>query len=179
VGYCGGTTSNPTYRKVCGDPAYNDWAECVQVDFDETELSYEDLCRHFLKSHEPSVSGSSRQYQSFIFAHGEKQFEAASKVINGGSFRQSVSTAVEHATDFYEAELYHQKWLLQKSPWFRRLKIMQSRDLVEGKAASKFNAFVGGYVSATEMRLYTAQWVEEGAIEQETYERLGLYLDKS
>ena len=75
VGYCGGTTSNPTYRKVCGDPAYNDWAECVQVDFNEAELSYEDLCRHFMKSHEPSVSGSSRQYQSFIFAHGEKQFE--------------------------------------------------------------------------------------------------------
>ena len=113
VGYCGGTTANPTYRKVCSDPAYSDWAECVQADFNDAELSYEGLCRLFFKAHEPSMGSPKRQYMSAIFAHTDEQFETASRVLH--EVKQSktrVSTLVEMATDFYEGEYYHQKWLL-------------------------------------------------------------------
>ena len=127
VGYCGGTTAAPTYRKVCSDPAYSDWAECVQVDFKDEEISYEELCGLFFKSHECSMGSSKRQYMSAIFAHTDEQFETASRVLHAVKQHKSpaekarVSTQVEMATDFYEGEFYHQKWLLQrKADWFKR-----------------------------------------------------------
>ena len=41
------------------------------------------------------------------------------------------------ATDFYDAELYHQKWLLQrKADWFERLEV-DAPGLVDGQPASR------------------------------------------
>ena len=180
VGYCGGSKERPTYRKVCSDPEYSDWAECVQVDFDEEEISFAELCEVFFEAHEPSVRETKRQYMSFIFAHTDEQFEAANKVLHGGSFRRSVSTGVEMATDFYEAELYHQKWMLQKSPWFKRLGLQDPRDLVDvqGVAACKLNAFAAGKIEPAYLRWYAASWVEDDVVSQKTFDRLKLYLDR-
>jgi len=178
VGYCGGITAGPTYRKVCSDPAYNDWAECVQVDYNDAEMSYEELCRVFFKAHEPSMGSSKRQYMSAIFAHTEAQYETASKILH--EVKQSktrVSTQVEMATDFYEGEFYHQKWLLQrKADWFGRLDIHNPRDLIEGEAASRLNAYVSGYVSHDDMRVHANEWVKSGAASQDVYERVSFYL---
>ena len=44
VGYCGGTAPNPTYRKVCSDPAFSDWAEAVQVDYDGSQVVPPNRC---------------------------------------------------------------------------------------------------------------------------------------
>jgi peptide methionine sulfoxide reductase MsrA len=99
VGYCGGTVEDPSYRKVCGDPAYSDWAECVQVEFNDAQLSYEELCRVFFKSHEPSMGSPKRQYMSAIFAHSEEQYETAQQVLH--AVKQSktrVSTQVSMPT---------------------------------------------------------------------------------
>lgn len=95
VGYCGGTVEDPTYRKVCGDPAYSDWAECVQVEFNDAELSYEELCCVFFKSHEPSMGSPKRQYMSAVFAHSEEQYETARHVLHSvKQSKKSVSTKV-------------------------------------------------------------------------------------
>ncbi len=102
VGYCGGIKPRPTYEKVCADPNFVDWAECVQVDFDDAELPFEELCRHFFASHEPDLLECKGQYRSAIFVHTDEQLEVATKVLHSGSFRQSVSTNLERATDFYE-----------------------------------------------------------------------------
>ena len=93
-------------------------------------MPYEDLCRLFFKSHEPSMGSSKRQYMSAIFAHTDEQFETASRVLHAvKESKTRVSTAVEMATDFYEAEYYHQKWLLQrKADWFKRLDMVRGFD---------------------------------------------------
>lgn len=179
VGYCGGTTENPTYRKVCSDPAYSEWAECVQADFNDAELSYEELCRLFFKAHEPSMGSPKRQYMSAIFAHTDEQFETASRVLHEvKQTKTRVSTLVEMATDFYEGEYYHQKWLLQrKADWFKRLGMTDPRELVEGEAASRLNAYVAGHVTHDEMREFVNEWVKSGVVTQDTYERLSFYLN--
>jgi len=107
VGYCGGTTPNPTYRKVCSDKAFGDWAEAVQVDFDPSIISYEALVGVFFKSHEPGMCGGKRQYMSGIFAHTAEQFEAAQKVLEAEKDKRKgrLGTSLEMATDFYSAEL--------------------------------------------------------------------------
>lgn len=177
VGYCGGTVEDPSYRKVCGDPAYSDWAECVQVEFNDAQLSYEELCRVFFKSHEPSMGSPKRQYMSAIFAHSEEQYETAQQVLH--AVKQSktrVSTQVEMATDFYDAELYHQKWLLQrKADWFERLEV-DAPGLVDGQPASRLNAYVSGYVTHDEMRDYVDAWSKESLVSQDVFERLSFYL---
>ena len=164
--------------QVCSDPQYSDWAECVQVDFDDTELSYEDLCRVFFKSHEPSMGSPKRQYMSAIFAHTDEQYEIASKVLRDVERQKTrVSTQVEMATDFYEAEFYHQKWLLQrKADWFKRLDMVDPRELVEGEAASRLNAYVAGYISHDDMRDFASKWVKDGAASQDVFERVSFYL---
>lgn len=178
MGYCGGAAAGPTYRKVCSDPQFSDWAECVQVDFDEEEVSFEELCRLFFKSHEPSMGSTKRQYMSAIFAHTDEQFETASRVLH--TIKQSktrVTTQVEMATDFYEGEFYHQKWLLQrKRDWFERLGMCDARELVEGQPASRLNAYVAGYVTHDEMREFVNGWRRSGLVSDTTFERLNFYL---
>jgi peptide-methionine (S)-S-oxide reductase len=151
----------------------------VQADFNDAELSYEGLCRLFFKAHEPSMGSPKRQYMSAIFAHTDEQFETASRVLH--EVKQSktrVSTLVEMATDFYEGEYYHQKWLLQrKADWFKRLGMTDPRELVEGEAAAKLNAYVAGHVTHDEMRELVNGWAKNGVVTQDTYERLSFYLN--
>mmetsp|Transcript_20561 Transcript_20561/g.49070 ORF Transcript_20561/g.49070 Transcript_20561/m.49070 type:complete len:200 (-) Transcript_20561:270-869(-) len=155
VGYCGGTTPNPTYRKVCSDKAFGDWAEAVQVDFDPSIISYEALVGVFFKSHEPGMCGGKRQYMSGIFAHTAEQFEAAQKVLEAEKDKRKgrLGTSLEMATDFYSAELYHQKWLLQrKSDWFKAVALQDGEHLLDSEAACKVNAFVAGHLPASTLR---------------------------
>mmetsp|Transcript_68957 Transcript_68957/g.111885 ORF Transcript_68957/g.111885 Transcript_68957/m.111885 type:complete len:125 (-) Transcript_68957:79-453(-) len=124
------------------------------------------------------MGAGKRQYMSAIFAHTDEQFETAAKVLH--DVKQSktrVSTQVEMATDFYEGEFYHQKWLLQrKADWFGRLDMMNPRDLIEGEASSRLNAYVAGYLSHDEMREHARAWVKAGVASQEVYERVSFYL---
>ena len=48
-GYSGGQTANPTYKEVCsGDTGH---AECTQIVFDPSKISYDELLEVFLKDH--------------------------------------------------------------------------------------------------------------------------------
>ena len=47
-GYAGGDTQNPTYEQVCTGETNH--AEVILVDFDETQVSYDDLLHVFLLS---------------------------------------------------------------------------------------------------------------------------------
>mmetsp|Transcript_36826 Transcript_36826/g.73814 ORF Transcript_36826/g.73814 Transcript_36826/m.73814 type:complete len:126 (+) Transcript_36826:287-664(+) len=107
VGYCGGTKPYPTYRKVCSDKEWSDWAEAVQVDYDASEISYSDLVALFFKSHEPGMCGGKRQYMSAIFTHTPEQMAVAGEVfaVEKEKRKGRLGTAVETATDFYSAEL--------------------------------------------------------------------------
>ena len=47
VGYAGGTTENPTYRNI------GDQNETIQIEYDPTQISYEELLDMFWRSHVP------------------------------------------------------------------------------------------------------------------------------
>jgi len=170
VGYCGGTTPEPTYRRVCSNPEWQDWAEAVQVDFDPKLTSYEDLLNLFWKSHTFEMGSGKRQYMSAIFAHNEEQLEAArvSHAQKVSEKKGRVSTVVEEATDFWEAEAYHQKWLLQrKANWFRALELSDAREMIESPAACRLNAYAGQAIDAAAMVRYTQGWGEKEGVTDE------------
>lgn len=141
VGYCGGETPDPSYRKVCNNEDYADYAEAVTIDFDPAVISYEGILDAFFRCHDAAAGGRSRQYASIIFAHDESQLAAANKAV---AERPGVKTTVEEAVGerglFWVAEAYHQKWLLQrKRPLFLALGMMEREELL-GPAATTLNA---------------------------------------
>ncbi len=117
VGYSGGTTPNPTYGDVCSDTTGH--AESVQVTFDPSRLSYEDLVRAFFRFHDPSQLNRQgpdvgTQYRSVIFFHSPEQKEIAEKVraelVKNRAYGGRIVTQVIPAETFFRAEEYHQKY---------------------------------------------------------------------
>jgi peptide methionine sulfoxide reductase msrA/msrB len=117
VGYTGGQTKNPTYREVCSDTTGH--AESIEIIFDPSIVSYEELVEQFFGLHDPTQVNRQgpdvgTQYRSAIFYHDEDQKAAALKAIerlnHSGKFDRPVATQVLPATEFYEAEDYHQQY---------------------------------------------------------------------
>ena len=116
-GYSGGRVDNPTYEEVSsGDTGH---AEAIQVKFDPSVISYEQLVEIFFKLHDPTTLNQQgadigEQYRSAIFYHSEEQKEIAEKVM--GRFEKDkvysdpIVTEITEFSNFYEAEDYHQDY---------------------------------------------------------------------
>ena len=117
VGYTGGTTMGPTYQQVCAGNTGH--AEAVEILFDPTIISYEELLHTFFKNHDPTTPNRQgvdvgNQYRSAIFYHTQKQSEMAKSVMNSiektNLFSRPIITQIVAASQFYHAEEYHQKY---------------------------------------------------------------------
>lgn len=114
-GYSGGHVKNPSYREVCtGNSGH---AEVVQIEFDPNVISYGDLLRLHLASHDPTTlnqQGADRgtQYRSAIFSHNEEQMQTAKQVLEEmqPEFGGRIVTEVEPFTVFFAAEDEHQDY---------------------------------------------------------------------
>jgi peptide-methionine (S)-S-oxide reductase len=116
AGYAGGSTVAPTYRDVCTDRTGH--AEVVQVEFDPSRVTYDELLEQFWRSHDPTQLNRQgpdvgSQYRSVIFFHTPEQESAAraSKEELQGRSRRTIVTEIAPAPAFYPAEDYHQRYL--------------------------------------------------------------------
>lgn len=118
VGYAGGQTENPRYEAVCTDRTGH--AEVVEIEFDSTKVSYDQLLDVFWANHDPTTLNRQgpdhgSQYRSVIFTYSPEQKTAAeaSKAAEdrSGKFRRPIVTLIEPAPKFYRAEDYHQRYL--------------------------------------------------------------------
>lgn len=119
VGYSGGDMKNPTYRDVCSGRTHH--AEVVQVEFDPSQVSYEDLLEAFWHEHDPTTLNRQgpdvgEQYRSVIFYHDEAQRAAAlaskERLQQTDRFKnRKIVTEIVPAREFYPAEEYHQRYL--------------------------------------------------------------------
>jgi peptide-methionine (S)-S-oxide reductase len=116
-GYMGGKSARPTYEEVCGGASGH--AEVVRVTFDPAEISYEDLLGVFFTIHDPTSlnrqgNDIGTQYRSAIFFHSPEQEDIARKVVAnlaaGKVFSSPIVTEIKPASDFHEAEGYHQEY---------------------------------------------------------------------
>jgi peptide-methionine (S)-S-oxide reductase len=117
VGYMGGSLENPTYEQVCTDRTGH--AEVVQVEYDPSAISYEDLLMAFWQSHDPTTPNRQgpdvgMQYRSAVFFHTPEQ-EKAAKAVRGkleasGIFKRRIVTEITPASTFWKAEDYHQQY---------------------------------------------------------------------
>lgn len=114
-GYAGGETEQPNYRAVCSGTTGH--AEVIQITFDPSIISYNDLLRIHLTTHDPTTlnqQGADRgtQYRSIILAHDDKQLASANAVIKEvqAHYSQPIVTQVAHFDTFYKAEAEHQSY---------------------------------------------------------------------
>jgi peptide-methionine (S)-S-oxide reductase len=116
-GYSGGNVANPSYEDVCsGDTGH---AEVVQVTFDPTVISYEDILRIFFTVHDPTTLNRQgddvgAQYRSVIFYKDEKQREIADRILkevkDSKMWGSPIVTEISPFKAFYKAEDYHQNY---------------------------------------------------------------------
>jgi len=114
-GYSGGYVKNPTYEEVCKKTTGH--AECIQVEYDPTIISYDELLEVFWKVHDPTTldqqgADVGPQYRSVIFYSNDMQKQKAEKykaaLDTSGAFNAPIVTAIEPLKNFYKAEDYHQ-----------------------------------------------------------------------
>ena len=113
-GYMGGTTENPAYHDVTSGETGH--AETVEVVFDPSRTSFEELARLFFEIHDPTQvdrQGPDRgsQYRSAVFYADDEQKEVTEKLV--GILKEKgydVATEVTRAGAFWPAEDYHQDY---------------------------------------------------------------------
>jgi len=118
VGYMGGTLKNPSYKDVCTGQTGH--AEVVQVTYDPSKVSYENLLAVFWSIHDPTQLNRQgpdvgTNYRSVIFYHDAEQGKIARKskeaMETSGVFRfGKIMTTIVPAPEFYRAEEYHQHY---------------------------------------------------------------------
>ena len=119
-GYAGGKLDNPTYQQVCTGTTGH--AEVVQITFDPTVISYEDILYIFWRVHDPTTlnrqgADVGTQYRSVIYYHNDEQkaIAEASRAKTDASdlWSRSIVTEIVPFTNFYKAEGYHQNYYTQ------------------------------------------------------------------
>src|SRR5438477_3535360 len=116
-GYAGGHVEKPTYKQVCSGSTGH--AEVIQVEYDPSQISYDELLEVFWKTHDPTTlnrqgNDVGTQYRSVIFYHSQEQKEKAehykAALNDSGAFNKPIVTAIVPYKNFYSAEDYHQNY---------------------------------------------------------------------
>jgi peptide methionine sulfoxide reductase MsrA len=131
-----------------------DHTEAIQIDYDPTRISYEELLDIFWESHNPAISSWSRQYMSAVYFHSEEQKRLAmeTKSREEANRKGKIYTDIVPASEFYTAEGYHQKYLLRQRPaLMKKFNVMYpaAEDFVNSTAAARINGYLGGYGTLT------------------------------
>ena len=114
-GYTGGTTANPTYKKVgAGGTGHY---EAVEIAFDPAKVSYAKIIDMFFRSVDPTDAGGQfcdrgDSYRTAVFPlnAGQAAVAEAEKARAEAELRRRIVTPVIAAGPFYKAEGYHQDY---------------------------------------------------------------------
>ena len=116
VGYCGGNTTQTSYKEVC--TGNTNHAEVVKLEFDPKIISYNKVLEFFFEFHDPTTLNSQgpdfgTQYRSEIFYLNEKQKNIAEEIIEKENKKLSgkVVTKLSLLKNYCPAEEYHQRYL--------------------------------------------------------------------
>ncbi|MGE0349948.1 peptide-methionine (S)-S-oxide reductase MsrA [Hydrogenophaga sp.] len=121
-GYIGGTVANPTYRQVSSEKTGH--AEAVEIVFDPSRVSYEQLLAVFWRSIDPTTKDRQfcdvgSPYRTAIFTQDAAQMAAARRSLaeleKSKPFKEPIVTEIVAAGPFYAAEDYHQDYY-RKNP---------------------------------------------------------------
>ena len=136
-GYAGGAVPNPTYDQVCTGRTGH--AEVVQISYDPSKVTYDQLLDLFWKAHDPTTlnrqgADHGTQYRSIILTSSPEEAAAAesSKKKAQVLFPDPIVTEIVPLTTFYPAEEYHQEYYQNnkdKNPYCRAVIVPKLKKL--------------------------------------------------
>src|SRR5690625_2226254 len=106
-GYTGGTLENPTYEQVCSNTTGH--VEAVQITFDPSIVSYEELVNLFWQQIDPTDAGGQfhdrgESYQTAIFYTNTEQKKIAEEsktaLEQSGKFNKTIVVPILEAKPF-------------------------------------------------------------------------------
>lgn len=104
VGYIGGKSDSPSYVSVCAGDGHT---EALQVQYDPSQISYEQLLVAFFNNHQSEYEMKA-QYKSALFPVTEEQRQRAVLFLED---QKGAATTIEvPAQQFWEGEWYHQNY---------------------------------------------------------------------
>lgn len=121
-GYSNGRVPNPTYKEVCSGRTGH--AEVVQITFDPSVISFEDILDVFFTIHDPTTlnrqgADVGTQYRSGIYYHNDDQRRIAEDKIRqldaAGLWADPIVTEVVALERYYPAEDYHQNYFARNA----------------------------------------------------------------
>lgn len=120
-GYSGGTKASADYEAVSGGRTGH--AEAVKITYDPSKVTYQQLLTVFFSvAHDPTELNrqgpdTGTQYRSAIFYTDDEQKKVADAFIDAvtksKAFSSPVVTQVVQLKDFFDAEKYHQDYLVK------------------------------------------------------------------
>jgi len=139
VGYTGGSTRFPTYHNLA------DHTEVFQVDYDPNITDYNALLKMFWKHHNITTP-LRRQYMSAIFYHDDEQKKLAEETMTEVQKKtvRKVATKVLPLETFYDAEGYHQKYLLKRHHKVFRSLNLSDEEVLDSHVAARLNGYLNG-----------------------------------
>jgi peptide-methionine (S)-S-oxide reductase len=134
---------NPTYHNL------GNHSESIEIDYDPTVVSYQDLLKIFWEGHDPGARSWSTQYKAAIFYHndGQKRLaeETRDRIEAAGKIK--VRTEILPFSRFYVAEGYHQKYSLRgETEIMKEFRAIYPSDeaLMNSTAAARVNGYLTG-----------------------------------
>lgn len=152
AGYSGGDNLNPTYKSVCSGDGH---IEAVRIEYDDTEVTYDEILDTFFDRDVNSFGNGMGQYQSIIWAENTEQKELAEKRLKDLKSKddpRSKFVSVREKETFYIAETYHQKYNTKQFPRNIVLAVAALLDLLPGLPQEAYKLgllLTAGYVVLT------------------------------
>lgn len=148
VGYSGGRSTNPTYKSS------DQHTEVVEIDYDPTQISYEDLVEIFFAKHNETLKPYDVRVKSLIFYRNDEQKRVAERILerirSEAPEDEYVYTELKSFEVLYLAEDEHQNRSLKLEPSiYNEIKQMYETEenILNSILAAKLNGYIYGYGS--------------------------------
>lgn len=118
VGYAQGIKENPSYQEVCTGQTQH--AEVCEVEYDETIISLDKVLEHLFRIVDPTSlnkqgGDKGTQYRVGVYPYDQNEIEQVKAYYDKRQkdYDKPLVMELELMREFYDAEDYHQKYLVK------------------------------------------------------------------
>ncbi|MDO4879492.1 MAG: bifunctional peptide-methionine (S)-S-oxide reductase MsrA/peptide-methionine (R)-S-oxide reductase MsrB [Neisseria sp.] len=145
-GYANGNTQNPSYEDV--SYRHTGHAETVKVTYDADKLSLDDILQYYFRVVDPTSlnkqgNDTGTQYRSGIYYTdpAEQTVIAAALKREQQKYKQPLVVENQPLQNFYEAEEYHQDYLIKNPDGYCHIDIRKADEPLPAKTAPQAPGF--------------------------------------
>lgn len=136
-----------------------DHTETMQLEYDPKQTNYEELLDLFWKNHN-STARNTRQYMSAVFYHDEEQKLLAERTMkeHQKEIARPIVTQILPAETFYDAEDYHQKYLLRRHNRIIQSLNLSDQQVITSSVAARLNGYLNGHGQMADLLNEMGSW---------------------